>query len=190
MMNRKMHMILTAVILLSACAWLPFGIMSKSVNIWLRIVTGIIGALAFVLLFERDMYLPFLADAAFPSSLLVVSEEKDKQSKNNNVHISIKDLPPNVKVVFWAAEPKDPRIVESKHWKEAYGNFSNAGVVITNSQGVAHIALRCPQSYHVSHLNLHKKQIPPHLHYRYELPSTKGLLSEVYTHIVECSPTN
>lgn len=184
MLSRKMHMIVTAVVLLAACAWLPFSILNKDVNVWLRVASGLVGVLAFVILFERDMYLPFLADCAFPSSLLVVNESRVKG--DNEIAVSIGDLPAGVKVVYWASEPKDPRSIQLKSWKEAYGDYTNAGVVITNNAGVATLTVRCPQAYTVSHFGMHKSEIPPHIHYRYELPGTKGMLSEVFTLPVKC----
>lgn len=182
MLSRKMHIVLTVVILISACAWLPFAAMNSGLNVWLRIATGIVGALAFVLLFERDMYLPFLADAAFPTSLL-----KPGAATSGDVVITIDKLPPNSKVVYWAAESKDPRGIGMKPVKEAYGDYTNAGVVLTNNKGTATVSLRCPQPYKVSHLGVFDNELPPHLHYRYELPGTRGMLSEVYTVEVLCT---
>lgn len=175
-------MIVTVVVLLSACAWLPYALV-KSQNIWLRIAEAIIGVLGLVLLFERDMYLPFLADMAFPTSML----EPLKDMRNEyDIIVSVENLPPKSKVVYWAADPKDPRGISAKNAKEAYGDYTNAGVVMTNELGVAHIPLKCPQSYTVSHFYLFDNHLPPHMHYRYELPGTKGMLSEVYKVEVKC----
>lgn len=182
MLSRKLHMILTAAVLVSACAWLPFAILNNDTNIWLRIAAGIIGALAFVLLFERDMYLPFLADAAFPVALLTPTTKSA-----GDVVVNIDKLPPKAKVVYWAAESKDPRGIGVKYVMDAYADYGNSGVVITNDAGVANISLRCPQPYFVSHMGIMNNELPPHLHYRYELPGTKGMLSEVYTVEVLCT---
>jgi len=182
MINRKTHIVLTVVVLLSACAWLPYAMLSMQTNMWLRIALGIIGILSLVLLFERDMYLPFLADAAFPTSLL-----KQTESTSGDVVVTIEKLPKNVKVVYWAADPKDPRGINVKDVKDAYGDYENAGVVTTNNTGSATISLKCPQPYKVTHFGVHDMELPPHLHYRYELPGTKGMLSEVYTFEVKCT---
>lgn len=189
MMNRKMHIILTVIVLLSACSWLPYAVISSEMNIWLRVAMGIIGTLSFVLLFERDMYLPFLADCAFPVSLLSASPTPDTlngKADTSVVSVGISKLPPRAKVVYWAAETKDPRSIGAKYWKEAYGEYSNSGVALANQSGVATISIRCPQAYTVSHLGIMNNEIPPHIHYRYELPGTKGMLSEVYTLAVQC----
>lgn len=188
MLSRKMHMIVTAVVILSACAWLPYAIMRNDLNVWLRVAAALVGILSFVILFERDMYLPFLADAAFPTSLLVPSSSANRIVGQGHVAVSIGNLPPNAKVVYWAAEAAEPRTITTKTWKEAYGDYSNVGVVMSNTSGIATFTIRCPQPYTVSQMGLTSHEIPPHVHYRYELPGTKGMLSEVYTHAVRCVP--
>ena len=184
MLSRKLHIIVTAVVLLSACSWLPYAFLHSDLNVWLRIAAGIVGVLAIVLIFERDMYLPFLADAAFPTSLL---EPTGLPRASGDIVVSIDKLPPMAKIVYWAAETKDPRGIGTKNVKEAYGTYTNAGVVQANDTGIATIALRCPQAYTVTHFGLHDSEVPPHLHYRYELPGTKGMLSEVFTLEVLCT---
>lgn len=181
-----MHMILTAVVLLSACSWLPYAVISSEMNLWLRVAMGIIGTLSFVLLFERDMYLPFLADCAFPTSLLSLPTKASPDLVVGSVSVNIAKLPPGAKVVYWAAETMDPRSIEAKNWKEAYGDYSNAGVALANQSGAATISIRCPQAYTVSHMGFISNELPPHVHYRYELPGAKGMLSEVYTLAVQC----
>jgi hypothetical protein len=153
-------------------------------NIWLRIALAIIGLLGLVVLFERDIYLPFLADTAIPTSLLPIT--KHDQSEHDTI-ITIEKLPPKAKVVYWAAEPKDPRGITIHGAKEAYGDYINAGVILSNEQGVAYIPIKCPQAYKVTHFYLFESILPPHIHYRYELPGTKGMLSEVFTIEVACS---
>jgi hypothetical protein len=179
-----MHIVVTTVVLLSACYWLPHALINSDMNIWLRIAAAIVGILGFVQLFERDMYLPFLADASFPTSLLVPS--KPTTFIPGNVVVSIAKIPPNAKVVYWAAEPNDPRNINKKNWKDAYGDYENAGVVMSNDKGMATINLRCPQTYSVSHFGVYDCIMPPHIHYRYELPGTKGILSQVYMYLVDC----
>lgn len=184
MINRKLHMIMTAIVLLAACAWLPFAALNSSINIWLRIVLILVGTLAFIVLFERDMYLPFLADCAFPTSLITPTKSTESTS---DTMVTLAKLPPNAKVVYWAATSKDPRAIGSKSWKDAYGDYTNAGVTVANTDGLATVYVSCPQPYTVSHFNFYQNEIPPHIHYRYVLPGTKGMLSEVFTAMVICN---
>lgn len=141
-----------------------------SYPLYLAIVVTI-GLISLYLLRQRDVYLPFLGDTVIPTSLL-----KNQIPSNTNVSKIVK-VPPNTKVVYWASEPsknKDKLI----HAKDAYGDYKNMGVVVSNSKGLATLKVRKPQSYHVTKM-FRNKILTPHIHYRYVKSS--GMLSRIET---------
>lgn len=180
--NYTLHMIVTGIVLLGATAWIPYAIFTN-INFYLRIVCMIIGLLGCLMLLNRNMYLPFLAECAIPTILLEPSPNKTHINPED-VLIQLNNLPPNTKVVWWAAENGDPRQRNNHvHWKEAYGDYTNSGVVLSNGNGVATIQMRCPQQYFVQRL-FFKHVIKKHIHYRYML--TNGMLSRVHTQTLNC----
>jgi hypothetical protein len=178
-----MHIVVVFVVLLSAFAWFPISILNQNLHPALRIAVGIIGILAFIVILNRDIYLPFLADSALPASLLPLTPVKEKLQPED-IMVKIKDLPANVKVVYWAAENGDPRS-QNRPLKPraAYGSYENSGVVISDNTGNASCVIKCPQQYNVKYAFIPRK-IPKHLHYRFTL--SNGMLSRVYTHPVTC----
>ena len=92
---------------------------------------------------------------------------------NDTVKIKV---PPNTKVLYWAAKKLD-----SDHhivWK-AYDDYSNSGVVMSDNKGIATLKLLKGSGYIVPWGK--GKYIPPHVHYRYELsPGKFGRLETVY----------
>lgn len=175
-----LHVFVVFVVVFSACMWLPFGIFSTK-SVFLRIACVIVGILAVFLLFNKDIYLPFLAATKFPDGLIPVTQENKRQiSEAGEIHVPIHDLPPFAKVIYWAAEDGDPRqpsVVQNA--KDAYGEYLNSGVLVADGNGVAIVVIRCPQNYQVWKFKLHK-----HLHYRYV--SGKGMLSPIHTKKIEC----
>lgn len=176
MLSPGLHMIVVFVVLLSAATWLFLGALMTDVPLMLRFVMVIVGVLAIVIMPNRDMYLPFLGQTALPASVLQDTEPK------GNVVLALDKLPPNVKVIFWAAE----EITESKtkHDKviigprKAYEHSLNGGITTSSNTGVAHVTIACPQQYTVSRLGI-DKVLPRHIHFRYELPG--GMFSAVQT---------
>ena len=96
-----------------------------------------------------------------PSSVIPLKKNK-YQSDTVKIHVK-----PNSKVVYWAAKKLD----SDNHsvWK-AYDDYSNSGVVMSDNNGVAILKLQKGSGYIVPWGN---KQIPPHVHYRYELKPGK-----------------
>lgn len=116
---------------------------------------------------DRDFYLYFLDQAAFPCEPM-----QPKEPENADTAIRIENLRPNSNVVFWAAESSDQ--VQDDPWK-AYGSNSNSGVTRTDASGTAQFKVRKPASYKVpsgSRLNAH-------VHYR--VCERPGLLGPVRT---------
>ena len=130
----------------------------------------IIIALASFKLMKRDLFLPFLGKTVIPSAVIPL-----KKNKFQNDTVKIK-VPPNTKVLYWAAKKLD-----SDHhivWK-AYDDYSNSGVVMSDNKGIATLKLLKGSGYIVPWGK--GKYIPPHVHYRYELsPGKFGRLETVY----------
>lgn len=114
--------------------------------------------------FERDTYLPFLGDSVIPSSVLTnrVPTGADTSIKVN--------VPPNKKVVYWASSHG-----ENKMPWDAYGNYENAGVTISGSNGNASLKVNKPVKYRIPS----GRTLDEHIHYRYEL--SPGMMSRVHT---------
>ena len=132
-------------------------------------VIYILIALAAFKLMNRDTYLPFLGKTVMPTAVIPLKENKNQQDT-----ITIK-VQPNSKVIYWAAKKlnNDNHIV----W-DAYDDYSNSGVVMSDSSGVAKLKLQKGSGYLVPWGN---KKIPPHLHYRYELkPGKFSRIETVY----------
>ena len=129
----------------------------------------IIIALASFKLMKRDVQLPFLGKTVIPSAVIPLKKNK---FQNDTVKIRV---PPNTKVLYWAAKKLD-----SNHhivWK-AYDDYSNSGVVMSDSKGIAALKLLKGSGYIVPWEN---KYIPPHVHYRYELnPGKFSRIETVY----------
>lgn len=133
---------------------------------------AIFGAIALVkVVISRESYLPFLGKTVMPAALLTERENKSRNLRN--VHVKV---PPNAKVVYWAAQSKQSNdsIVDVQ---TAYSNYENSGVVVADVNGIANLKVQPPQPYTVP--SLFTKTIKPHVHYRYELPG--GMLSDVET---------
>jgi hypothetical protein len=181
-------MILLGVVFLGAFWWFPVALTSNVMHPALRIAAGIIGALALVAALDRDVYLPFLAETVIPPSVLAVTQRADKSKPSpEDVITVINGLPPKTLVVYWAAENGDPRTrdLNIPSAKDAYGNYTNSGVVESDITGKAQVLLKCPQKYNVSRFGI-TKTLDSHLHYRYMIPGKKGLLSKVSTHYFKC----
>lgn len=175
------------VVFVAAFWWLPVAVFwGSTTHPALRVAQALVGAIALVAIFDRDLYLPFLSETVLPAPLIASSTHAPSiHPKPEDVIIKLPTgLPPNTKVVYWAAENGDPRMPTKTTWKQAYGGFTNSGVVETDTAGVANIMLQCPQQYAVGPF---KKVLSRHLHYRYADPKRPGMLSRVITHKFECN---
>lgn len=116
----------------------------------------LVGVSAIAVMFDRDTYLPFLGPMVAPCSVL---ENRDPPGATREVKVTVE---PNVKVLYWAAEPASKNLENINSWKQAYLNYDNAGVATANAEGVAILKVRDPQSYKVPL----KGRLGPHVHYR------------------------
>ena len=133
------------------------------------ILYSIIALSGIILMFQTTTWLPFLGPCAFPSKGLIPN--KVNQLGTKIVKVNVK---PNTRVAYWAslsiAGNKVPYV------EDAYGNFSNSGVVTSNSKGVAELSIMPGSSYTVPF----NKKIPKHIHYR-ELDNRLGMMGELKT---------
>lgn len=128
-------------------------------------------------LLRRDYYLPFLGYSVFP----IKSTEPNYKNNFIKTKFKINGLPPNAKVIYWAAAPSDSTSAYSDPFV-AYGSYENSGIVVSNDQGTAIAQLECPSEYYVPSKFIKKgRLLKKHFHYRYELPEYKGMFSKVFT---------
>jgi len=129
-------------------------------------VVYIIIAMAGLYMIKRDNFLPFLGKTVIPPSVIPLKQNKF-QKDSVSVHV-----PPNSKVIYWASlKTEEPNPIV---W-DAYGDYSNSGVVMSDNNGVAVLKLLKGSGYVVPG----GRYIEPHVHYRYEL--MPGKLSRIET---------
>lgn len=150
-------------------------IICKTKSIWTTILLVLITLSTIMNLFNRDYYLPFLGQTVMPPSpLSSLTPQESAEARS----IVVTGLPPNTRVIFWGSQ-------ESKQSFEnpivAYGEYENTYVTKSDKHGIALAKLKCPGEYAVKKYGIFNKNIPRHVHYRYESPTYKGLFSRVFT---------
>lgn len=129
----------------------------------------LVGIFAIMIILNRNTWLPFLGPSVLPSALVPL-----KQNSGDTI-IKVK-VRPNAKVAYWAALPpkkdnsKDPSV------SEAYGDYSNSGVVQADDKGIALLTISKSTGYYVP-MGRHLSQ---HVHYR-ELSDNWGMMGSVQT---------
>lgn len=178
--QKLFHMILIILVLVGSLNWLAVGV--ADINLvrlvlplrfarWLYII---IGLAAIPLLFQRDIYLPFLGETVLPGGAMSV-----KTPQNANDQVTIRTLP-GTKVVYWAAEPDPNQGRDFPTPEEAYGEYENSGVVVADTTGHAILRFRGPpQSYDVPV----KGTLDPHVHFR--IAEENGFLGPVQSVFVK-----
>ena len=133
------------------------------------IIYSIIALSGIILMFQTTTWLPFLGPCAFPSKGLIPNKVNKLGTKIIQVNIK-----PNTRVAYWSSIP----IVDNKvpYVEDAYADFSNSGVVTSNSEGVAELSIMPGSSYSVPF----DSEIPKHVHYR-ELDNRLGMMGELKT---------
>ena len=122
-----------------------------------------------ILMFQTTTWLPFLGPCAFPTKGLIPNKVNSKGTKIIKVNVK-----PNTRVAYWASLPVANENVP--YVEDAYADFSNSGVVTSNSEGVAELSIVPGTSYSVPF----DKEIPKHVHYR-ELDNKLGMMGELKT---------
>ena len=131
------------------------------------IVYSMVFSAAIILARQKTFWLSFLGPSVLPSSLVPLR----KPSKSDIV-VNIKTKP-NSKVAYWSALPNNSKDVPFV--TEAYGDFSNSGVVMSNDKGEASLSLLSGTKYVVPS----GKEISRHLHWR--LINENGMMGPVNT---------
>ena len=160
------------IVLFGGINWLTIGAFNLNIvkNITSNsnvesVVYILVGVCAIALLFKRNIFLPFLDETVYP--------KPPGDIKNNGSETrTLKNLPPNTKVIYWAAKSSDK---ESSEPREAYGDYSNYGIGTTDNRGHITINFNKPGRYNVSCRGL----LPAHIHYRFW--KENDMLSRVHT---------
>jgi len=142
----------------------------------LRFIGILIGLAGVYFAFNRDFYLPFLGPTVIPVTLAA-------KKVDNLTNVQLTNLPPNTKVIYWAAKSTNDTIDDPI---TAYKDYTNSGMSISNSNGELIVQVECPSKYTISKFKVFTKTLPKHIHYRYELPAYPGMFSKVFTHNVDC----
>jgi len=133
------------------------------------IIYTLIALSGIILMFQITTWLPFLGPCAFPSKGLIPNKVNLLGTKKIKVNVK-----PNTRVAYWASLPNKNDPVP--YVENAYDDFSNSGVVMSDSNGVAELSIIPGSSYTVPL----GKEIPKHVHYR-ELDGMLGMMGELKT---------
>ena len=125
---------------------------------------------ALIVAFDRD-FLPFLGDCVFPTGLLAPNAVP-----NGADTLVIATVPPNTKVVYWAAEPCHSNCENLVTAFDAYKDYTNSGLATSGHDGIVQMHVKGPQSYTVPYKT---HALKPHVHYRYV--RADGMLSKIHT---------
>lgn len=105
--------------------------------------------------FKRDVWLPFLSKTVIPESIIPLKKP------NTNLPLMTLQIKtkPNTKVVYWAAMNKDN---SNLNVKQAYNNYENSGVIISDNNGFANLTFVSSNQYNLPS----GIRLPRHIHYR------------------------
>jgi uncharacterized membrane protein YuzA (DUF378 family) len=148
--------------------------MQEHVSVFIYIL---VATAAILLIIQRDTFLPFLGHTVMPKPL------NDYNPSGDVITKTIENLPPNVKVIYWAALSIDDLYnpLESYAYDktnnpyDAYGEYTNQGVTTSDANGVAILKVKNPVSYEVPF----KGRLKQHIHYRYW--TSPGMASRLFT---------
>lgn len=120
---------------------------------------------------DRDSYLPFLGECVLPTSLLAAKTPQDA-----TFTVDVRAQEGATHIMYWASE-SGAGLVPNPY--DAYGNYSNAGIVKASSAGLTTLPVRCPRQYQVR-----GRTLPRHVHYRSIYKS--GIAGPVQTVQITC----
>jgi len=176
----NLRMFLTLIVIIGAINWgttaMDFNLvkmLSQSLNELFnsnidfdKIIYLIVMVAAIYLATQRETWLPFLGNSVLPENLIPLKTP----SKTNRV-IEVMTQP-NSKVAYWAALPKG----DEPDVEVAYGDYSNSGVVMSDSKGVAKLPILEGSGYIVPN----GRKIERHVHYRV-LGLPYGMIGKIKT---------
>ena len=178
--KKKLYTFVVLLILVGSINWLSIGstgndlvrmVLPPRYAKWVYILVGLA---ALPLLFQRDMYLPFLGETLVPAGALGA---KTPQNANDQATVRTR---PGAKVIYWAAEPNPSAAKDLPSFEVAYDGYENSGVVVADSTGHAILRFRGPpQPYSVP---MHGR-LEPHVHFR--VSEDNGLFGRVQTLFVK-----
>ena len=120
---------------------------------------------------NKFFLLSFLDKSVFPCKALKL-KEPTKYDKTIKINIE-----PNTKVIYWASEEnKKFKKDIILNYEDAYNNYDNMGIVISDKNGDVELKFRTPISYSVPYK---KNILKPHIHYRKCID--KGMMSKIHT---------
>ena len=176
----NLRMLLTLIVIIGALNWgttaMGYNLvqmLSQSLNqlfnsniYFDKIIYLIVMAAAIYLSTQQDTSLPFLGNSVLPDNLIPL-----KSPSNTNKVIEVMTQP-NSKIAYWAALPKgkEPDV------EVAYGDYSNSGVVMSDSKGVAKLPILEGSGYIVPT----GRKIARHVHYRV-LGLPYGMIGKIKT---------
>ena len=154
---------------------------ATSIKTWILAIAVIALMAAIFLATQRNTYLPFLGDTAFPTGVLMIDQlENEENLKDRPMRITVpmSDVPDQTLVVYWAAKvSSDSKVITSP--QEAYAGSMNGGVARVKD-GKAVFAIGCPAEYIVRGSAMKR-----HVHYRVQLEKG-GMFGPVRTINVNC----
>jgi uncharacterized membrane protein YuzA (DUF378 family) len=177
----KINMLLMTIVIIGALNWgfTAFGLnlvqlLSELINRQFgssvpidKIIYLSVALCAIILAFNRNTWLPFLGKTIIPEPLVPL-----RTPVNPNKKIQIKTIP-NTKIIYWAAINKDKD--NKQDYKLAYGNYSNSGVAMSDSNGDAELVFTEGSGYTVPS----GKMLKRHVHYRVML--SNAVMGQVNT---------
>ena len=107
-------------------------------SLWGNVLAVFIALAAIWIGSQRDSYLPFLGESVVPCSVLA-----DKTPEHADLEVTVTDLKPGAKVIFWAAEPATEGLAKINDWRRAYLDLANAGVATVAADGSATLDILC-----------------------------------------------
>ncbi len=179
----KMYHVALALVLVGAVNWGTTALGYNLVEMLTSFVNNLVGmdtymdkviyiivALAAIkLAMKRDTWLPFLGDSVLPTTLVPLKDLK------GDTTVTVK-VQPNTKVAYWAADRLKTEKEGVPLVEEAYGDYANSGVVVSDEKGIAKLTVNKGTSYIVPS----GREIPRHVHYR-ELGQSWGMMGPIKT---------
>ena len=177
----KMHLIALALVIIGAlnCGATAFkynlvNIITNALNREVgqetyldKIIYILIALAAIKLAVDRDFWLPFLGKTVLPSNLIPLKDVVGDTTIEVKVH-------PNTKVAYWASLPQKTK--EIPKVKEAYGDYKNAGVVLSDKNGIAKLIINKGTNYIIPY----GMELSRHVHYR-ELNQEFAFIGKIHT---------
>lgn len=178
--KNKINIYLYTIIIIAALNWGAFALNYNLVELLCnfinnklntcypidKILYGLITIITLYVASKRNFWLPFLDETILPSTLLPL-----KPLLNANKLITI-NTRPNTKIVYWAALPRG----ENPSVHDAYDDYSNSGVVMSDNNGFAHLSIIEGSGYIIPS----GTKLQRHVHYR-EVCNKYPMLSEIKT---------